>query len=149
LEQSRSWSAAYGENGTEYEKAIHDLLVFTKAFTVTVIDDGKRQNVPDLLVRLGKIEALIECESATKNPALINKEDAWAVVQTAADYDQSVRRITLGKSAFDERSKLESRRFNRSDADRERRIRRSCGAGPAKEPDARRIYGLDNNACGF
>jgi hypothetical protein len=46
----------YAENGTEYERAIHDLLVFTKAFTVTVIDDGKRQNVPDLLVRLGKME---------------------------------------------------------------------------------------------
>jgi hypothetical protein len=38
----------YAENGTEYKKAVHDLLVFTKAFTVTVIDDGKRQNVPDL-----------------------------------------------------------------------------------------------------
>lgn len=139
----------YAENGTEYEKAVHDLLVFTKAFTVTVIDDGKRQNVPDLLVRLGKMEALIECKSATKNPALINKEDAWAVVQKAADYDQSMRRITLGKPAFDETSKLEGRRFNRSDADRERGIRRSCVAAPAKEPDARRVYGLDNSAWGF
>jgi hypothetical protein len=37
----------YAENGTEYKKAIHDLLVFTKAFTVTVIDDGKRQYVLD------------------------------------------------------------------------------------------------------
>lgn len=78
----------YTENGTEYEKAVHDLLVCTKAFEVTVIDDGKRQNVPDLLVRLGKMEALIECKSATKNPALINKEDAWAVVQKAVDYDR-------------------------------------------------------------
>ncbi len=101
----------YAENGTKYEKAVHDLLVFTKAFTVTVIDDGKRQNVTDLLVRLGKMEALIECKSATKNPALITKEDAWAVVK-AADYDQSMRRITLGKPAFDESSKLGGRRFN-------------------------------------
>jgi hypothetical protein len=38
----------YAENGTEYKKAIHDLLVFTKSFTVTVIDDGKRQYVLDL-----------------------------------------------------------------------------------------------------
>jgi hypothetical protein len=60
----------YAENGTEYEKAVHDLLVFTKAFTVTVIDDGKRQNVPDLLVRLGKMEALIECKSARKTQRL-------------------------------------------------------------------------------
>lgn len=95
----------YRENGTEYEKAAHDLLAATKAFAITVIDDGKRQNVPDLLVKLGNVEALIECKSAIKNPALINKEDAWAVIQKAADYDQKIRRITLGKPAFDETSK--------------------------------------------
>lgn len=95
----------YVENGTEYEKAVHDLLVFTKAFAVTVIDDGKRQNVPDLLVALGNAEALIECKSATKNPALINKEDAWAVIQKATDFSPSMKRITLGKPAFDETSK--------------------------------------------
>jgi helicase len=70
-----------------------------------VIDDGKRQNVPDFLVQLGSVEALIECKSATKNPALINKEDAWAVIQKATDFDQKMRRITLGKPAFDETSK--------------------------------------------
>ena len=87
------------------KKAVHDLLVYTKAFTVTVIDDGKRQNVPDFLVQLGRVEALIECKSATKNPALINKKDAWAVIQKATDFDQKMRRITLGKPAFDETSK--------------------------------------------
>src|SRR5262249_47040669 len=81
------------------------LLVFTKAFTVKVIDDGKRQNVPDLLVGHGSIETLVECKCATKNPALINKEDAWAVVQKATDFDQKMRRVTLGKPAFDETSK--------------------------------------------
>ena len=95
----------YTENGTAYEKAIHNLLVYTKAFKVTVIDDGKRQNVPDFLVQLGSLEALIECKSATKNPALINKEDAWAVIQKATDFDQKMRRITIGKPAFDETSK--------------------------------------------
>lgn len=95
----------YIENGMEYEKAVHDLLVFTKALAVTVIDDGKRQNVPDLLVALGNIEALIECKSATKNPALINKEDAWAVIQKATDFSPMMKRITLGKPAFDETSK--------------------------------------------
>ena len=95
----------YLDTGTEYEKAVHDLLVFTKAVTVTVIDDGKRQNVPDLLIKLGDLEALIECKTATKNPALINKEDAWAIVQKATDFDSHQRRITLGKPAFDETSK--------------------------------------------
>jgi len=94
----------YADNGTAYEKAVHDLLVYTKV-TVTVIDDGKRQNVPDFLVQLGRVEALVECKSATKNPALINKEDAWAVIQKATDFDQKMRRITLGKPAFDETSK--------------------------------------------
>lgn len=95
----------YAENGTAYEKAVHNLVAFTKAFTVTVIDDGKRQNVPDFLLQLGSIEALVECKSATKNPALINKEDAWAVIQKATDFDPKMRRITLGKPAFDETSK--------------------------------------------
>ena len=95
----------YLDTGTEYEKAVYDLLVFTKAVTVTVIDDGKRQNVPDLLIKLGDLEALIECKTATKNPALINKEDAWAIVQKATDFDPHQRRITLGKPAFDETSK--------------------------------------------
>jgi helicase len=95
----------YTENGTAYEDAVHKLLAYTKAFKITVIDDGKRQNVPDFLVQLENTEAVIECKTATKNPALINKEDAWAVIQKAADYDQKIRRITLGKPAFDETSK--------------------------------------------
>jgi helicase len=70
-----------------------------------VIDDGKRQNVPDLLIKFGDYEALVECKTATKNPALINKEDAWAVMQKATDFAPKLRRITLGKPAFDETSK--------------------------------------------
>jgi len=95
----------YLNNGTDYEKAVYDLLAFTKAMTVTVIDDGKRQNVPDLLIKLGALEAFIECKTATKNPALINKEDAWAIIQKATDFDPCAKRITLGKPAFDETSK--------------------------------------------
>ena len=95
----------YAERGTAYEKTVHDLLIYTKAFTVTVIDDGKRQNVPDLLLQLESVAALVECKSATKTPALINKEDAWAVIQKATDFDLNMRRITLGKPAFDETSK--------------------------------------------
>jgi helicase len=95
----------YKENGIEYEKAICALLAFTKTMTVTVIDDGKRQNVPDLLVKFGNYEAVIECKTATKSPALINKEDAWAIMQKATDFAPKIRRITLGKPAFDETSK--------------------------------------------
>jgi helicase len=38
----------YSENGTEYEKAIFELLSQHTGLTVTMVDDGKRQNVPDL-----------------------------------------------------------------------------------------------------
>jgi helicase len=95
----------YSDIGTAYEKAIYDLLAHVKELSVTVIDDGKRQNVPDLLIKVGSLEALIECKTATKNPALINKEDAWAIIQKAADFDPRIRRVTLGKPAFDETSK--------------------------------------------
>jgi helicase len=95
----------YTAAGTDYEEAVRDLLAATKTVNVTVLDDGKRQNVPDLLLKVANIEALLECKTATKNPALINKEDAWAVIQKATDFDPSMKRITLGKPAFDETSK--------------------------------------------
>jgi len=95
----------YIENGTQYEQAIYGLLTFSKAFIITIVDDGKRQNVPDLLIHLDGQEVIVECKTATKSPALINKEDAWAVVQKAADFGLNARRVTLGKPAFDETSK--------------------------------------------
>jgi helicase len=36
---------------------------------------------------------------------LINKEDAWAIVHKATDFSPHLKRVTLGKSAFDETSK--------------------------------------------
>jgi helicase len=134
----------YTESGTAYEKAVHELLLHTKAFKVTVIDDGKRQNVPDFLVELGNIGAVIECKTAIKNPALINKEDAWAVMQKAADYDQKIRRITLGKPAFDETSKKKAA-AGQPDAGRERRVRRSRAQALAEDPVAGRIHEVDHD----
>lgn len=91
--------------GTEYENAIIDLLRQELNWSVTQLDDGKRQNVPDILLALGKTALLIECKTATKKPPLIAKEEAFAVVQKALDFDQSMKRVTLGKPAFDEHSK--------------------------------------------
>ena len=90
---------------TEYENAIIDLLRQELNWSVTQLDDGKRQNVPDILLALGKTALLIECKTATKKPPLIAKEEAFAVVQKALDFDQSMKRVTLGKPAFDEHSK--------------------------------------------
>ena len=91
--------------GTEYEVAVADLLRVESTWVVTALDDGIRQNVPDLLVELGGKQILLECKTCTKSPPLIKKEEAWAVIQKAADFDTAMRRVTLGKPAFDETSK--------------------------------------------
>lgn len=91
--------------GTEYEEAIATLLRVEAAWAITVLDDGTRPNVPDLLIVLGAQQILLECKTCTKSPPLIKKEEAWAVIQKAADFDPAMRRVTLGKPAFDETSK--------------------------------------------
>jgi len=91
--------------GKEYEAAIVALLEVETHWIVRVLDDGKRQNVPDILLQLADIEILLECKTCTKAPALIKKEEAWAVVQKSADFDPKMRRVSLGKPAFDETSK--------------------------------------------
>jgi len=95
----------YEENGVDYEKAILELLLAAKVIEAKSVDDGQRQNVPDLRLRVGKIEALVECKTCSKSPALIGKEEAWAVIQKSSDFDSALRRVTLGKPAFDETSK--------------------------------------------
>jgi helicase len=91
--------------GTAYEEAIAALMQIETAWAVTVLDDGTRPNVPDLLIELGAQHILLECKTCTKSPALIKKEEAWAVIQKAADFDPTMRRVTLGKPMFDETSK--------------------------------------------
>jgi hypothetical protein len=137
----------YAENGTGYEKAVHDLLVFTKAFTVTVIDDGKRPKCTGLACSTRKDGSPYRMQERHEGPSAYQQG-------RCVDRGSKSRRLltrTCGASHWVSlrTSKLEGRRFNRSDADRERGIRRSCVAAPAKEPDARRVYGLDNNAWGF
>ena len=97
--------ACYEELGTDYEDAVFELLEVEKAWTVTPLDKRKRQNVPDLHIMLGEREVVIECKTCTKSPALINKNEAWSVVQKAADFEATVRRVTVGKPVFDEVSK--------------------------------------------
>jgi helicase len=90
--------------GVEYEIAIANLLKVETGWIVTVLDDGARQNVPDLMLELAGRGVLIECKTCTKIP-FIKKEDAWAVLQKAADFDPRLRRVTLGKPNFDETCK--------------------------------------------
>jgi helicase len=94
--------------GVEYEKAITDLLRVETSWIVTALDDGTRQNVPDIFIRLGECQLLVECKTCSKSPPLIKKEEAWAVLQKASDFDKTMHRITLGKPGFDETSKKKS-----------------------------------------
>ena len=91
--------------GVEYEKAIAKLLEAEARWIIAVLDDGKQQNVPDLHIRLGDRSILLECKTTTKNPPFIKKDEAFAVLQKAVDFEKSFRRVTLGKPAFDEHSK--------------------------------------------
>jgi len=91
--------------GTEYEAAIHQFLAIERSWAVHVLDDGKQQNVPDLLIVLDSMSVIIECKTTTKKPPLIKKEEAFAVMQKAIGYDSAMHRVTLGKPGFDEHSK--------------------------------------------
>lgn len=93
------------ELGTKYERAIQQLLEAEMRWVITVLDDGKQQNVPDILIRLGDRSVLLECKTTTKKPTLIKKEEAFAVLQKAVDFEKTFQRVTLGKPAFDEHSK--------------------------------------------
>ena len=91
--------------GTEYEKAIVCLLNKELSWTVTVLDDGRRQNVPDVLLELDSIAVLLEIKTASRKSGLIKKEEAFSILQKATDYGEEMARVTLGKPYFDETSK--------------------------------------------
>lgn len=91
--------------GTAYEEAVIALMRRATDWTVDQLDDGSRRNVPDIMIRHLEFRILLECKTSTRNPALVKKEDAWAVMQKAADYEAAFCRVTLGKPAFDESSK--------------------------------------------
>ena len=97
--------ACYEELGTDYEDAVCALLEIENAWTVIPLDKGKRQNVPDLHFMFGDQELVLECKTCTKTPPLIKKDEAWSVLQKAADFEPKIRRVTLGKPVFDEVSK--------------------------------------------
>lgn len=91
--------------GNNYEAAIAALLREEASWIVTEVDDDKRQNEPDLMIQMGELIVIIECKTSQKKVPLIGKEEAWAVLQKAANYDASYKRVTLGKPHFDETCK--------------------------------------------
>lgn len=94
--------------GVEYENSVRKLLEVEASWAITILDDGKRQNVPDILISLDDLSVILECKTCTKRPALIKKEEAFAILQKASDFDKAMHRVTLGKPAFDEHSKIKA-----------------------------------------
>ncbi len=92
----------------DYEDAIVRLLRCEKAWSVTVRDDGRRMNEPDILVRLDDVSILLEVKTATRKTGLVKKEAAFAVLQKAMDYEDDIVRVTLAKPRFDETSKMKA-----------------------------------------
>lgn len=105
LELSTEVARCLESIGTEYENAIVDLLRKNESWTVVVVDDGSRKNVPDILLTVGGRSVLIEMKTTTKHSGLIKKDEAFAVIQKAMNFEKSLGRVTLGKPYFDELSK--------------------------------------------
>jgi helicase len=95
----------YGTLGVDYEKAILELLEACEHMDAKPVDNGVRQNVPDLLIVHQDFQILLECKTSSKSHGIISKEDAWAVIQKSEGFDDQMARVTLGKSCFDEISK--------------------------------------------
>ena len=104
LEISEILSACEEAMDIEYEEAVARLLCRMPNCSVTILDDRKRKNVPDLLVKIDDRPVLIEIKTTTKNIG-VKKEDAFAVQQKAADFSDEMHQITLGKPRFSESSK--------------------------------------------
>lgn len=91
---------AYDLMGADYERPIQNLLSMDPELKVTIVDDGKRQGVPDMMIEYKNRAAVIECKTTTKKPPTISKDEAFSVLVKAADI-KDVHRITIGKPGFD------------------------------------------------
>jgi len=91
---------AYDLMGADYERPIQDLLSMDPELKVTIVDDGKRQGVPDIMIEYKNRAAVIECKTTTKKPPIISKDEAFSVLVKAAEIE-GVHCITIGKPGFD------------------------------------------------
>lgn len=89
----------------DYEDAVVRLLKAEESWDISVRDNGKRLNEPDVLIRLGEVAVLLEIKTAPRRSGLIKKEQAFAILQKGSDYGEELFRVTLGKPNFDEMSK--------------------------------------------
>ena len=89
---------SYDAIGTDYEAAIEAMLK-SLDWSVEKLDDGKRQGMPDFLLKWQSRSIVIECKTKQSNEALINKEDAFSVLAKSVDINAD-HRVTIGKPDF-------------------------------------------------
>lgn len=94
----RIMEVSYDATGTDYETAMEEILG-SLDWSVRKLDDGKRQGVPDFLIQWRGRSMVVECKTKQSNEALINKEDAFAVLAKSVDINAD-HRVTVGKPDF-------------------------------------------------
>ena len=94
----RIMEASYDATGTDYETAVEEILE-TLDWTVDKLDDGRRQGMPDFLIKWQDRAIVVECKTKQSDEALISKEDAFAVLAKSVDINAD-HRVTIGKPDF-------------------------------------------------
>lgn len=90
--------ALYDNDGTEYENHVVTLLKRME-LDAELFDDGKKQGVPDILLRLPEGNVFIECKTReAKKGSPISTEDAFAILTKANDLSPA-HCITVAKPA--------------------------------------------------
>jgi helicase len=92
-------TSSYEALGCDYEDIIKSLLE-KFGWNVRKLDTNKRQGVPDIVIEDGSRSILVECKTKQNNEAIINKEDAFAILTKGQDIDAD-HLVTVGKPDFD------------------------------------------------
>ncbi len=96
--------ALYDNDGTEYENYVLALLKRME-LDAELFDDGKKQGVPDILLRLPEGNVFVECKSrVNKKGSPISTEDAFAVLTKANDLSPA-HCVTVAKPAIGSHAK--------------------------------------------
>lgn len=96
--------ALYDKDGAEYENYVVTILKRME-LDAELFDDGKKQGVPDILIRIPEGNLFIECKSReNKKGSPISTEDAFAVLTKANDLSP-VHCVTVAKPAVGSHTK--------------------------------------------
>ena len=94
----RIMKMSYDATGNDYEDAMEEILR-SLDWSVSKLDELKRQGVPDFLIQWRGKSIVVECKTKQSSEALISKEDAFAVLAKSVDINAD-HRVTIGKPDF-------------------------------------------------